>query len=319
MGVATGTFQYPNGSPVASGLYQWKLSSDAIEFSGTSACIVPPVVRGNLDSSGNLTTTFAFNDVLSTTAGAVTTYQLTVKDIGGGQVWNENYYLTGTAANLNLIAPGGSAPPFVTVTATVSVVTVTGGAVYTATGGPGFFGPGIPQGTSFLGDTQTGINAATAFAANSILAYQFGLDATYAVRHVGIFLALPPTVAASALIGFSIWDPPGVTKFVDSGPMTATATNTFVTVSISAVTLTPGAYLLAVTQNVDGRNINPFGMQITTNLPQQHYLTAGNANTTRYGIAASVSSAGVFPAALGAITAFTPNTNAYLVLPFFEP
>ena len=121
MGVATATFQYPNGSPVASGLYQFKLSSDAIEFSATSVCIVPPVIKGVLDTNGNLTSTFAFNDVLSTTAGVNTTYQLTVKDIGGGQVWNESYYLTGTAANLNLIPPGGSGPPLLTVTATTTI------------------------------------------------------------------------------------------------------------------------------------------------------------------------------------------------------
>jgi hypothetical protein len=122
VGIATATFQYPNGSPVASGQYQWKLSSDAIEFSSTSACIVPPVIYGNLDVNGNMTSTFAFNDVLSTTAGLSTTYQLTVKSNAGNQVWNENYYLTGTAANLNIIPPGGSGGPPITVTATTTIV-----------------------------------------------------------------------------------------------------------------------------------------------------------------------------------------------------
>lgn len=106
MGVATGVFQYPNGSPVANGIYQWKLSSDAIE-QGT-ACIAPPVFYGYLDSSGNMTATFLFNDVLATAYGTNTTYQLTVKALNGGQVWNENYYLTGTAANINSIYPGSS-------------------------------------------------------------------------------------------------------------------------------------------------------------------------------------------------------------------
>lgn len=107
MGVATGTFQLPNGSPVANGLYQWKLSQDCIEYS--IACVAPVIFIGNLDNNGNLTATFLFNDVLSTTAGDTTTYQLTVKANGGGQVWNENYYLTGTAVNLNTYPPGG--PP----------------------------------------------------------------------------------------------------------------------------------------------------------------------------------------------------------------
>lgn len=122
MGVVTGTFKFPNGSPVANASFQWKLSSDAIEFSATSACIVPEIISGALDPSGNMTTTFAFNDVLSTTAGASTFYQLTVKASNGGQVWNEFYYLTGTAANLNVIAPGVGGQPPVTTTATATTI-----------------------------------------------------------------------------------------------------------------------------------------------------------------------------------------------------
>jgi hypothetical protein len=106
MGVATGTFTYPNGSPVANGVYQWKLSSDAIE-NGTT-CVCPPLFSGYLDVSGNMTATFLFNDVLGTAYGTDTTYQLTIKDNGGRQVWNENYYLTGTAANINQVLPGSS-------------------------------------------------------------------------------------------------------------------------------------------------------------------------------------------------------------------
>ena len=108
MGVVTGVFIYPNGSPVANGLYQWKLNVDAVEL-GT-ACVAPVLISGNLDSSGNMTATFLFNDILGTAGGTTTTYQLTVKDNHGSQVWNENYYLTGTAANVNLVLPGsGSA------------------------------------------------------------------------------------------------------------------------------------------------------------------------------------------------------------------
>lgn len=122
MGVCTGTFQYPNGSPVASGLYQWKLSGDCIEYS--VACVAPILFTGFLDTNGNMTATFLFNDVLSTTAGATTTYQFTVKAPGGGQVWNEMYYLTGTAANLNLYPPGGV--PLNTVTASALLLETNG-------------------------------------------------------------------------------------------------------------------------------------------------------------------------------------------------
>jgi|SRR5580704_11465869 hypothetical protein len=96
MGVVTGVFQMPNGSPVASGLYQWKLSQDTIELS--VACICPSLFTGYLDTSGNLTATFLFNDAMLPNP---TTYQLTIKAQGGAQVWNAVYNLTGTAVNLN--------------------------------------------------------------------------------------------------------------------------------------------------------------------------------------------------------------------------
>lgn len=104
MGVVTGTFRYANGSPVTMGLYQWQLSQDAAQTA--SACISPILFTGYLDTSGNMTATFAFNDVLTTTATSLTSYQLTIKNLGGVQVWNQFYTLTGTAAiNLNTIPP----------------------------------------------------------------------------------------------------------------------------------------------------------------------------------------------------------------------
>lgn len=33
---------------------------------------------------------------------------MTVKDSGGGQVWNEKYYLSGSSANINTIIPLGT-------------------------------------------------------------------------------------------------------------------------------------------------------------------------------------------------------------------
>jgi len=105
-GTVTATFKYPTGSPVANGIYQFKLASDAIEFS--VACTAPQLVSGNLDANGNMNATLVFNDQLLTLFGYSTNYQLTVKGLDGGQVWNETYYLTGTAMNLNLVPPSGA-------------------------------------------------------------------------------------------------------------------------------------------------------------------------------------------------------------------
>ena len=105
LGVATAKFQFPNGNPVANGRWQWKLSFDALQI--PVACMVPTLISGKLDANGNMTSTLAFNSILQTVLGYNTTYQLTVKDFAGKQVWNENYFLTGTAANLTLIPPSG--------------------------------------------------------------------------------------------------------------------------------------------------------------------------------------------------------------------
>ncbi len=127
MGVATGTFQYTNGSPVANGQWQFKLSQDSILVNATAVCVAPRLISGNLDTLGAMTATFAFNDVLSTAAGLSTCYQLTIKDLGGAQVWNECYVLTGTSANINLIPPAGrSGCTGIPITVTSGAGTLTG-------------------------------------------------------------------------------------------------------------------------------------------------------------------------------------------------
>ena len=105
LGTVTATFLYGNGSPVANGVYQWKLTADALDQ--TIACMVPSIIGGTLDANGNMSATLVFNDQLLTATGYTTKYQLTVDAPNGPQVWNETYQLTGTAANLNLIPPSG--------------------------------------------------------------------------------------------------------------------------------------------------------------------------------------------------------------------
>jgi hypothetical protein len=104
-GVCTGTFQYPTGTPVANGPWQFSLTAAGLNVS--VACTVPTLIGGRLDANGNLSTSFVFNDRLETVLGYKTNYQLTVKDLTGRQVWNETYYFTGTAANLTTYPPAG--------------------------------------------------------------------------------------------------------------------------------------------------------------------------------------------------------------------
>jgi hypothetical protein len=73
--------------------------------------VVPKLISGQLDANGNMTATAIGNDALINASGQNTTYQLTIKDAGGGQVWNETYFFTGAAANLNVVLPSGSTIP----------------------------------------------------------------------------------------------------------------------------------------------------------------------------------------------------------------
>ena len=100
IGIVTGTFQRPDGTPV-NGLAQFSLSGDGTAL--TTACYVPitvkfPVVAGTLSCS------VVFNDQLIPTGS---TYQITVKDgYGmGGQIWGGKYQLIGGTANLNTLVP----------------------------------------------------------------------------------------------------------------------------------------------------------------------------------------------------------------------
>jgi hypothetical protein len=103
-GNVSGKFMYATGSAVANGTYQFSLSADALDYS--QAMMVPTIISGTLDANGSLNASFVFNDQLQTQLGFNTNYQLTIKDASGRQVWNEQYFLTGTAANLNTIPPG---------------------------------------------------------------------------------------------------------------------------------------------------------------------------------------------------------------------
>lgn len=227
MGVATGTFVYPNGSPVANGIYQWKLSSDAIEQS--VACIAPSLFSGQLDTNGNMSVTFLFNDVLSTSCGASTNYQLTVKGQGGGQVWNEMYFLTGTAANLNSLLPScGPGSQIQTTTASTAAriasinYVIDGGGVTVLTGSKGQVN--IPTGCTITGWVITadqsgsavvGVNAG-GYSSFPTLINIAGADPptlTSAQKNENLAVSLwTPSVAAGAQVQFSVTSATTVTR-----------------------------------------------------------------------------------------------------------
>lgn len=98
LGIVTGTFKTPDGTPV-NGYAQFKLSHEGTDL--TIACFSSQVVKFPV-VGGSLTASVIFNDVLAPGGSA---YHVTVKDNGWGQVWNGAYSLTSGTANLNTLLP----------------------------------------------------------------------------------------------------------------------------------------------------------------------------------------------------------------------
>jgi hypothetical protein len=318
VGIVTGTFTLPNGSPAANALYQWKLSGDAIATS-TSAAIVPTLFTGNLDTNGNMTATFLFNDALSTSAGLSTTYQLTVKAQTGAQIWNENYQLTGTAANINTIPPAGS-------TVSLNPVTVVTGPVFTTSGQGGFFGPGARICDAF--GYNSGFNllygSAVTAAASTVFLVQFDLLAQYVVRRVTWWYSVgQPTTNVT---GFAIYDATATNKLLDTGPLTNTsAAASIASATFAAVTLSAGVYNFCAAGNTaltggGATAVSGFAMANTNSVVEPPVQVIANTNGSRFAWAANKWNGSIFPATLGALTKIQLETNvANILMPFFEP
>ena len=98
LGLVTGLFLHADGTPV-NGSAQFKLSAD---FVSNAACFAPTVINFPV-TSGSMTASVVFNDRLLPSGSM---YQITVKEVGRGQVWNGKYSLVSGTANLTLIVPG---------------------------------------------------------------------------------------------------------------------------------------------------------------------------------------------------------------------
>lgn len=350
MGVATGTFQLPNGSPVANGVYQWKLNQDAIGPNSTSVCDVPVLFGGNLDSNGNMTATFIFNDQLSTTSGLTTIYQLTVKDNHGGQVWNESYYLTGTAANVNIIPPasGGAIPGGVSTNQLISIngVSVLGpnfnnttpaatagftnvlwqlsagqvsaqvqsGVTISTSAVAAFYGAGfIPPfyGANLNNSNDLGV------ATNAVYVFKFVPEVSWIIR-TGSYLWYQ-TVGGDGFFGFGLYQ--AVASCAALGTLSydinsSGGPNTAVTAALSSpLTLQAGTpYYFGQSTSHTGLIQTMFGINTVSgegiNLMFQIINANDGGSFPSAAVAAQTMAAGVMPSFLGALTALSTTAQA---------
>lgn len=99
LGVVSGFFTDPS-SVAVNGSIEFSLSGDGAN--GLSACFVPIPVKFPV-TNGTVVALIAFNDKLIPPG---TSYQISVRDIGGHQVFNGNYTLAANFVDLTKIPPG---------------------------------------------------------------------------------------------------------------------------------------------------------------------------------------------------------------------
>lgn len=173
-----------------------------------------------------------------------------------------------------------------------------GGAADLRTAQKGYFWGAVGFNDAAITGTATPI-APTG--ANTVLVFQFALDAIVTVRKVTFLNG--STVTASATASFGIYDLSG-NLLLDSGAFsTAVATQNLTNTLGSPVTLNPGIYWFAqaCTNGTNDARGSAAGAIFTGSvLP-----IARNLNTVRQGTAANAYSGGVLPATLGVVTGVT--------------
>jgi len=311
------------------------------------------LITGALNAGGTLSTTLLFNDVLDTNLGFTTFYQLTVKDQGGGQVWNENYQFSGTAANLNTIPPAGSliasttGPILLQVNGVTSpnqfklnaqqgsnmTITDAGNGTWTfaaaaaggvptySTSGVGYFwGPGITDPVVY---GVAGFSAVTSTATNlNVCCVQFQLHDSYVIGNMAMWAFGGATVTSHMSVG--IYSSNGASKLIDSGVLTmnGVATVAYSTVISPAVTLAAGPYILGFFQ--DNGLANPMNYANVTNVGVRQAMNASNRIGTRAAFSTNpVTGLATLPASLGVLTAaaFAVSNAMFpsIPVPLFEP
>jgi hypothetical protein len=168
------------------------------------------------------------------------------------------------------------------------------------------FGPGIRDlGTVFTSggwQAPSATNVNNTNTANRVVVYLFQLDVAITVSKASISCT---NNTIGPVASFGIYSFTG-NKLLDTGTFTCLTSPAVQTNTISpSVTLPPGTYWHAQTSNTAGGGDTFTGI-VLQSAAGTRAMPLYIKNTTRCGTAANPSVAGVLPATLGAITAFTP-------------
>lgn len=203
----------------------------------------------------------------------------------------------------------------ITNTSGTTTITNTGGASFTTSGQGWFLG-----GQSFgpLKDTSGTAIYSTPLTANTVIAVQLLLEATYTVSRISAYCITGSSVAQPMTAG--IYSIDGNTLLIDAGGGAfdmGTSSQKYRTVSLgSPVTLTPGVYWFAygaTTDSNQGSVLSHASQTFFTSMINGVDFTNPQVTPTRYGTAAnSLSGGGALPSTLGAITALS-NASAQFI------
>ena len=219
-----------------------------------------------------------------------------------GAVFQTNGTPNTLQSTLNLIAGAN-----VTLTSDAFGGTTIASTSATFSGNASFmFGPGLRDlngvftGPGWQAPSATAVNGANV--ANRVVVYLFQLDVAITVSKASISCT---NNTIGPLASFGIYSFAG-NKLLDTGTFLCLTTPTIQTNTISpTVTLPPGVYWHAQTSNTAG-GADTFTGIVLQSAAGTRAMPLYIKNTTRCGTAANPSVAGVLPATLGTITAFTP-------------
>ena len=334
--IQAGGFTDFEGNPLNAGYLLMQLSHDECYAVGPNQVVGGLKIQVNLNSTGNIPTSPATlvwsNDVL-TPSGSY--YIVRAFKSDGTEAWASPQYWTLAASpdplDVGTIVPtnppgsglgGGGTTLLLETNGTVNTnqallniaqgtnVTITNSSGTTtinasgtptfSTSGFGYFtGPGFIPPFPFYGSSLgTGVvnNTSTT---NQLSVWQFIFLASIVISRVSVKIG---TGVAAQTVNFGIYSQAG-NKLLDSGAMAAATSSTISSVTITPVTISPGIYWFA--QSTTHLSVN-IGVINGVTASFTDFL---NTNGTYVGTAANITSGGVMPATLGAITGSDLNST----------
>ena len=290
-----------------------------VAFSGVISAVYPDQSVGGVGTGSGIGTALALqvngtpnvNQLLLNLQGQ---NSVAVSDAGNGTVniTGAVFQTNGTPNTLQSVYNLKAGANISLVSDAFGGVTITGstqGSTFSTAGQGWFSGPGMTDMSSIL--MSSAAKHLINYAANTVLALQFVLQASWTISRVAYQLS--QVGAGGSAFSFGIYNASG-SKLVDATFDGTSASVQDLVITQTSVVLPAGVYYFAYTST--DNNINGPCAQVG-NIPIQLFA-ALNQTAVRFATCANSATAGVLPATLGTLTAASGATVDSLPLPIWK-